>query len=60
MHPVYNKRVRRTRKFKVHDEAGAAHVGDVVRIVESRPYSKEKCWRLDAVLERGEQIKVEA
>ena len=59
-HPVYNKRVRRTRNFKVHDEANQAHAGDLVRIVESRPYSKQKRWRLEAILERGEEIKVEA
>ncbi len=59
-HPVYNKRVRRTRNFKVHDETNQAHAGDLVRIVESRPYSKQKRWRLDAILERGEEIKVEA
>ncbi len=59
-HAVYNKRVRRTRNFKVHDEASQAHAGDLVRIVESRPYSKQKRWRLDEILERGEEIKVEA
>lgn len=59
-HPVYNKRVRRTRNFKVHDETNQAHAGDLVRIVESRPYSKQKRWRLDVILERGEEIKVEA
>ena len=59
-HPVYNKRVRRTRNFKVHDETNQAHAGDLVRIVESRPYSKQKRWPLDAILERGEEIKVEA
>jgi small subunit ribosomal protein S17 len=59
-HPVYNKLVRHTRNFKVHDEASQAHVGDLVRIVESRPYSKQKRWRLGEVLQRGEEIKVEA
>jgi small subunit ribosomal protein S17 len=59
-HPLYNKRVRQTRNFKVHDETNSAHVGDIVRIVESRPYSKQKRWRLDAILQRGEEIKVEA
>lgn len=59
-HPIYNKRVRRTRNFKVHDETNQAHAGDLVRIVESRPYSKQKRWRLDVILERGEEIKVEA
>lgn len=59
-HPVYNKNVRHTRKFLVHDETGSAHMGDVVRIVESRPYSKRKRWRLERILQRGEEIKVEA
>lgn len=59
-HPLYNKLVRRTRTFKVHDEAKSAHVGDLVRIIESRPYSKQKRWRLDVILQRGEEIKVEA
>jgi small subunit ribosomal protein S17 len=52
--------VRRTRNFKVHDEADSAHAGDLVRIVESRPFSKQKRWRLDEVLERHEEIKVAA
>lgn len=60
IHRLYNKAVRHTRKFKVHDEGNMAHVGDLVRIVESRPYSKEKRWRLDTILQRGEEIKVEA
>jgi small subunit ribosomal protein S17 len=59
-HPVYNKLVRRMRDFKVHDETNSAHVGDTVRIVECRPYSKQKRWRLDAILQRGETINVEA
>jgi small subunit ribosomal protein S17 len=52
--------VRRTRNFKVHDESDSAHAGDLVRIVESKPYSKQKRWRLDVILQRGEEIKVEA
>ena len=59
-HPVYDKLVRRTRNFKVHDEQSAAHVGDLVRIVECKPFSKLKRWRLEEVLQRGENIKVEA
>jgi small subunit ribosomal protein S17 len=59
-HPIYDKRVRRTRTFKVHDESDSAHNGDLVRIVESKPYSKQKRWRLDVILQRGEEIKVEA
>ena len=43
-HSLYGRNVRRTREFKVHDEANACQVGDVVVIAESRPISKEKCW----------------
>ena len=52
-HPKYKKVVRRTRKFHAHDEQNSAGVGDVVRIVESRPLSKTKHWRLAEVLERA-------
>ncbi len=46
MHPKYKKRYVRSRKYKVHDEAGVAHVGDSVRFVECRPISRDKRWRL--------------
>lgn len=49
-HPRYHKVVRRFRKFHAHDERGQAKVGDWVRIVECRPLSKMKCWRLIEVL----------
>jgi small subunit ribosomal protein S17 len=49
-HPLYKKRIRRTRRFKVHDEDNTAHTGDVVRIGETRPISKEKSWRLLEVI----------
>lgn len=49
-HPLYRKVVRRFRKFHAHDERGLAKVGDWVRIVECRPLSKLKCWRLVEVL----------
>jgi small subunit ribosomal protein S17 len=52
-HPVYKKIVRRSRKFHVHDEGNVAKVGDVVRIVETRPLSKTKTWRLAEVLEEA-------
>lgn len=45
-HPLYKKRIRRTRKFQAHDERNEAHEGDLVRIGESRPISKNKTWRL--------------
>ncbi len=50
-HPVYKKVVRRSKKFHAHDEQNAAKVGDVVRIVETRPLSKTKAWRLVEILE---------
>mgnify|MGYP001498729069 CR=1 FL=1 len=59
MHPLYKKYVRRTSKFVAHDEDGRAHVGDEVEIVQTRPLSKTKCWRLVRVLReapRGEVV----
>jgi len=53
LHPKYKKVVRRTRKFHAHDEQNTAGVGDIVRIVESRPLSKTKNWRLAEVVEKA-------
>ncbi|HEX6490761.1 MAG TPA: 30S ribosomal protein S17 [Gaiellaceae bacterium] len=50
-HPKYKKVVRRSTKFHAHDEANQAKVGDVVRIVETRPLSKTKSWRLLEIVE---------
>ncbi len=52
-HPVYGKTVRRTAKLHVHDERNEANVGDVVRIIESRPLSAQKRWRLVEITERA-------
>jgi small subunit ribosomal protein S17 len=52
-HPMYQKIVRRTTKLKAHDEQNEAHVGDTVRIMETRPLSKTKRWRLVQVMERA-------
>jgi small subunit ribosomal protein S17 len=52
-HPLYGKQVTRTSKYYAHDEGGSAHAGDVVRIVETRPLSKTKRWRVVEVLERA-------
>jgi len=52
-HPKYDKFVIRTKKFYAHDEANDAKVGDKVRIVETRPLSKTKRWRVVEVLERA-------
>ena len=52
-HPLYGKQVTRTKKYYAHDEAGEARRGDVVRIVETRPLSKTKRWRLVEIVERA-------
>ena len=52
-HPKYNKFVMRTKKLYAHDEANDAQIGDRVRVMETRPMSKQKRWRLVEVLERA-------
>ena len=52
-HPVYGKMVTRTKRLKAHDEENSAKVGDTVRIVETRPLSKDKRWRLVEIIERA-------
>jgi small subunit ribosomal protein S17 len=52
-HPVYGKNVVRTKKFYAHDEDNQARQGDVVRIVETRPLSKQKRWRVVEVVEKA-------
>jgi len=52
-HPIYGKTVRRTAKLHVHDERNEANVGDLVRIIECRPLSKLKRWRLTEIVERA-------
>jgi small subunit ribosomal protein S17 len=52
-HPVYGKIVRKSVKFKAHDEKNDAKAGDVVRIMECRPLSKDKRWRLVEIVERA-------
>jgi small subunit ribosomal protein S17 len=51
-HPVYQKYMRRMTRFYAHDETNECNEGDLVKIAESRPISKNKCWRLVEVLER--------
>ena len=53
-HRLYKKALRRTKKFKAHDETETCQVGDLVRIRETRPLSKTKCWRLVKVIKRAE------
>jgi small subunit ribosomal protein S17 len=51
-HPLYKRIVTKHKKFYAHDEEGTAHVGDIVRIVECRPLSKLKRWKLEEVIRR--------
>ncbi len=53
-HPLYKKIVRRSSKLAAHDETNEAHVGDTVRVVETRPMSKTKRWRVVEIVERAE------
>ena len=53
MHPIYGKFVKRSKKFFAHDEENTCKVGDKVRIMETRPLSKKKRWRLVEILERA-------
>lgn len=52
-HPMYGKFVKRTKKFAAHDESNECNEGDTVRIMETRPLSKKKRWRLVEILERA-------
>ncbi|RFM36104.1 MULTISPECIES: 30S ribosomal protein S17 [Chitinophaga] len=51
-HPIYGKFVKKTTKFMAHDEQNQCSIGDTVRIMETRPLSKNKCWRLVEVIEK--------
>ena len=52
-HPLYKKIVTHAKKFKAHDELNEARVGDKVEIAETRPLSKDKCWRLVSIIEKA-------
>jgi small subunit ribosomal protein S17 len=51
-HPIYGKFLKKTTKFMAHDEKNECSIGDIVRIMETRPLSKNKCWRLVEVVEK--------
>ena len=53
LHRLYKKYVKRVKKVKAHDETNNAKTGDRVRVIECRPISKEKCWKLAEILERA-------
>ena len=50
-HPLYGKIMNRTKRFKAHDENNECGIGDTVRVMETRPLSKDKCWRLVEIIE---------
>lgn len=52
-HPLYNKIIKRTYKLKAHDENNECHIGDKVRVMETRPLSKDKRWRLVEIIEKA-------
>jgi small subunit ribosomal protein S17 len=52
-HPIYGKFVKKSTKFLAHDEKNDTNIGDKVRIMETRPLSKNKCWRLVEIIERA-------
>ena len=52
-HPMYGKFVKKTSKFMAHDEKNDSNEGDTVKIMETRPLSKNKCWRLVEIIERA-------
>ena len=52
-HPIYGKFVNKTTKFYAHDESNTCNIGDTVKIMETRPLSKKKCWRLIEIIERA-------
>jgi small subunit ribosomal protein S17 len=52
-HPIYGKFIKKTNRFMAHDEKEECNIGDTVRIMETRPLSKRKCWRLVEIIERA-------
>jgi small subunit ribosomal protein S17 len=52
-HSLYNKAVKQTEKFKAHDENNESHIGDTVKIMETRPLSKDKRWRVVEIIEKA-------
>jgi len=58
-HPLYKKTIRRVVKYKAHDEKNECSAGDTVRIVETRPLSREKRWRVSEIITKGEVVKVQ-
>jgi len=58
-HPLYHKTIRRVVKYKAHDENNECRLGDIVKIVETRPLSRQKCWRVAEIITRREVVEVQ-
>ncbi len=58
-HPLYKKTIRRVAKYKAHDEKNQCRTGDTVKIIETRPLSKDKRWRVAEIVTRGEIAEIE-
>jgi len=58
-HPLYRKTIRRMVNYKAHDEKNQCHLGDTVRIMETRPVSKDKRWRVVEIINKGEVAEVQ-
>ncbi len=52
-HPLYKRTVRKTKRYKIHDEQNVCQIGDRVRLIECKPVSKDKCWRLLDVIQKA-------
>ena len=57
-HPLYHKAIKRQAKYKVHDEKGVCAEGDIVRIIETRPLSKDKRWRIGEIIIKKEAVEI--
>ena len=57
-HPLYRKTIRRAIKYKAHDEKNECGIGDTVRIIETRPLSREKRWRVGEIITRQETVEI--
>jgi len=58
-HPLYKKTIKRITRFKAHDDKNECGIGDVVKIIETRPLSKDKRWRVAEIITRGKEVEVQ-
>ncbi len=58
-HPLYKKTIKRSVKYKAHDENNQCQLGDTVRIIETRPLSRQKRWRVAEIITKGEVVKIQ-